>query len=76
MTDDRKITGAGPVQPDPPADEAPADDTEGHALGLDRALAIDALAGHRTPARRTREDEDVPPLTKHWPRLREDRPKR
>jgi hypothetical protein len=76
MTDDRNTAASGPAEPDEPADGGTKDDTEGHALGLDRVLGMDALVGDRSPARRTRADEDVPPLTKPWPRLREDRPKR
>jgi hypothetical protein len=49
------------------------DDTEGH--GLDRMLGMDALAGNRTNRPKQRGDEDLKPLSKPWPRLK-DEPRR
>ncbi|MEA2536896.1 MAG: hypothetical protein QOF11_1130 [Chloroflexota bacterium] len=56
----------------PPAD---ADDTEGHSLGL--LMGLNALGEARNADARSRTrkvpEEELPPLSKKWPSMREDR---
>jgi hypothetical protein len=66
-----------PVDPaqdeDQPLGPDQDDDTEGHSLSV--IMGVNRMAkseAERARARRADQDE-LPPLTRHWPRLKEDR---
>jgi hypothetical protein len=66
----------GPTQDqheDPRAPDEAADDLEGHSLAV--VMGLDAMrrgAGHERERGRTPADEELAPLTKPFPRLRDD----
>jgi hypothetical protein len=57
------------------ADTADADDTEGHSLGLLMGLNAMSQASDASSRARTRKvpEEELPPLTKKWPAMKNDK---
>jgi hypothetical protein len=72
MTDDQTLddakASAGPLH-----DETPKEDTEGHSIAA--LLAMNELGHHGSRPRdaKLEPDENLPPLTKRFPNMREEK---
>ena len=71
-----EVAKAGAAAGAAAADAADAgDDTEGHSLGLLMGLNAMSQASDATSRARSRKvpDEDLPPLTKKWPAMKNEK---